>query len=88
MFERNVPDRVKTHILFKNSPLPPVPENRAGYEMMWKSMVQPDRPQMTKRPPCLLHAGHTLRICNSFSTSIVVTCTRLGVNVLMHYLSC
>jgi hypothetical protein len=23
------------------------PENRAVYEIMWKSMVQPDRPQMT-----------------------------------------
>jgi len=23
------------------------PENRAVYEVMWKIMVQPDRPQMT-----------------------------------------
>ena len=25
-----------------------VPENRAVYEIMWKNMVKPDRPQMTK----------------------------------------
>ena len=30
--------------MFNN--FPPL-ENRAVYEMMWKSMVKPDRPQMT-----------------------------------------
>jgi hypothetical protein len=33
-------------------------ENRAGYEIMWKNMVQPDRPQMTVQyGACILHAG-------------------------------
>jgi hypothetical protein len=27
--------------------LKPVPENRAVYEIMWKNMVQGNRPQMT-----------------------------------------
>ena len=29
--------------MFSNSP----PENRAVYEIMWKNIVEPDRPQMT-----------------------------------------
>jgi hypothetical protein len=34
-----VVEKIKTHILF--------PENRAFYEIMWKNIVEPDRPQMT-----------------------------------------
>jgi len=30
-----------------NNPTPHPPESRAVYELMWKSMVKPDRPQMT-----------------------------------------
>jgi hypothetical protein len=34
------------------------PEIRIVYEIMWKNMVQPDRPQMTiKYGGCALHAG-------------------------------
>jgi hypothetical protein len=44
---RNVSDEVvyksKTHILCSEL----VSENPAVYEIMWKSTVQPDRPQMT-----------------------------------------
>jgi hypothetical protein len=38
------------------------PENRGVYEIMWKHMVQPDRPQMSERLEirCDLHTG-TLR---------------------------
>jgi hypothetical protein len=45
---RNVSDKfaekIKTHILRSNTFFP---ENRAVYEVMWKNMVEPDRPQMT-----------------------------------------
>ena len=35
--------------MFNNPPPPPPhPENRAVYELMWKNMVQPERPQMKK----------------------------------------
>jgi hypothetical protein len=34
----------KTHFMSNNF-FPP--KNRAVYEIMWKNMVQPDRPQMT-----------------------------------------
>jgi hypothetical protein len=43
MFQTNVAEKIKTHILCS---IMFFPENRAFYEIMWKNMVQPDRPQM------------------------------------------
>jgi hypothetical protein len=44
---RNVSDKVvqkiKTHFMFNNF----FSENRAVYEIMWKNMVEPNRPKMT-----------------------------------------
>jgi hypothetical protein len=42
-FSAEVVDTIKTHILCWVT----FSENRAVYEIMWKSAVQPDRPQMT-----------------------------------------
>jgi hypothetical protein len=42
MFQAKVLEKIKTHFMFNNF----FPENRAVYEIMWKNMVQPDRPQM------------------------------------------
>jgi hypothetical protein len=36
-------EEIKTHILWSKTFL----ENRGVYEIMWKNLVQPDRPQMT-----------------------------------------
>jgi len=36
-------EKIKTRILCSTAFLS---ENHAGYEIMWKNMVQPDRPQM------------------------------------------
>ena len=36
---------IKTHFLFNNFLFPP--KNRAVYEIIWKNMVEPDRPQKT-----------------------------------------
>jgi hypothetical protein len=46
---RNVSDKIcrenqNTHFIF-NSPRPP--ENLAVYEIVWKNIVEPGRPQMT-----------------------------------------
>jgi hypothetical protein len=42
MFQTKVVENTKTHILCSvNS------ENYAVYEVMWKNIVEPDRPQMT-----------------------------------------
>jgi hypothetical protein len=44
VFRTKVVEKVKnTHFVFNNV----FSENRAVYEIMWKNMVQPDRPQMT-----------------------------------------
>jgi hypothetical protein len=56
---RNVSDKScrenqNTHFMFNNF----FSENRAICEIMWKNMVQPDRPQMTIwYGACALHAG-------------------------------
>jgi hypothetical protein len=39
-------EKIKTLILY---PVTPLPKNRAVYELMWKNIVEPDRPQMTVR---------------------------------------
>jgi hypothetical protein len=45
MFQAKVVEKLETRILcFAN---PPSPANCAVYEIMWKSMVDPGRPQMT-----------------------------------------
>jgi hypothetical protein len=40
MFQTKFVEKIKTHFMIHFSP-----ENRAVYEIMWKNMVQPDRPQ-------------------------------------------
>jgi hypothetical protein len=44
-FSGKVVEKIETHILFS---ITLFPESRAVYEIMWKAMVQPHRPQMTK----------------------------------------
>jgi len=46
MFQAEVVKKIKTHILC--SVIPPPSENFAICEIMWKNMIEPDRPQMTK----------------------------------------
>jgi hypothetical protein len=64
-------------------------ENRPIYEIMWKNIVQPDRPEMItrRRALCVLdNRGHrhTLIISKtySFSTAKVVTRTPLSVTFI------
>jgi hypothetical protein len=44
MVQTKVVERIKTHFMFSNLFSP---ENRAFYEMMWKYIVEPGRPDMT-----------------------------------------
>ena len=65
-------------------------ENRAVYEIMWKNIVEPDRPQHAH---CMLDTSgykHILRICNTycFSTTTTDARTRLNVVLYVHWLSC
>jgi hypothetical protein len=43
MLQTKVVEKIRKHILF----LIFFSENLAIYEIMWKNMVEPDRPQMT-----------------------------------------
>jgi hypothetical protein len=52
MFQTEIVDCIKTHVMLKNFFFF---ENCAIYEIMWKSIAEPDRPQLTiwrKRIAC------------------------------------
>ena len=60
MFQTNVVEKTKTRILYSIIIFPP--ENLAAYDVMWKNMVEPERPQMIiqyGKERCDLHAGLT-----------------------------
>jgi hypothetical protein len=42
MFQTEVVEKIETYILCPITPS----ENRANYEIMWKTVVQPERPHM------------------------------------------
>ena len=46
MFQTKNVEKIKIYFMF-NYFLPPPPESRAVYEIMWKNILGPDRPQMT-----------------------------------------
>jgi hypothetical protein len=59
---RNVSDKISrgnqnTHFMFSNFFSP---ENRAVYEVMWKNVVEPDKPEMTIW--CMCFAARYLRL--------------------------
>ena len=55
MFLTKVVEKIKTHILCS---ITFFSENCAIYEIMWKNMVESDRPQMTiEYGACALHVG-------------------------------
>jgi hypothetical protein len=43
MSQTKVVEKIKTHFMFNNVSF----RNPAAYQIMWKNMVEPDRPQMT-----------------------------------------
>jgi len=54
MMQTDVIEKTKTHNLCSVT----FPENRTVYEVMWKNMVESDRPQATSYyGACALHAG-------------------------------
>ena len=95
MFLTKVVEKIKTHILCS---IPFYifffPENRAVYEIMWKNLVQRDRPQMTiwrmRIACCVPKATNTLRICNTyyFSTAKIITRTRLNATLSVRCRTC
>ena len=69
-------------------------ENRAICEIMWKNIVEPDRPQMTiwrMRFACQIpKATYKHSECHTcgFSTATTVAQTRFSVRLYVHCLSC
>jgi len=97
MFYTQVVEKIKTHILclIIFSITSPPPENRAIYDTMWKSIIDPDRPQMTirrMRTACYItkstNTQTTLYTTHCFSTATMVARTRLIVMLYVQYLSC
>jgi len=95
---RNFSDKIcrenqNTHFMFSNFFF----ENRAVYEKKWKKFVEQGRAGHRRHyGACALHARylklqiHTRRLFNNhcFSTTIMVTRTRLSVTLFIHFLSC
>jgi hypothetical protein len=65
-------------------------ENRIVYEIMWKIMEEPERPQMRTQHMRLTHAqAHApVEICNNycFSTATTVSWSRLNVTLPMLFI--
>jgi hypothetical protein len=89
---RNVSDKncrknQDTHFMF-NTIIFFTPKNRATYDMMWKNMVQPDRPQMTIKYSTekMQQYRHTILIFNTycFYTATMITQTHLNVTSHVH----
>jgi len=41
-------EKIETHFVYSvNFPLPPPPENRVVYKIMWKNIIERDKTQMT-----------------------------------------
>jgi len=59
MFQTIVVEKIETHILLYVNIF--LFENRAAYVIMWKHIVEPDRPQMTIQGARALHAGLMLQ---------------------------
>jgi hypothetical protein len=86
MFQTKFVVKIKTQILYSVKFF----ENRAVYEIMWKNIMEPNRPQMIIRGSCALPAGYLklltqLRICNIFCSS---TATMVASTFYAHCLSC
>jgi hypothetical protein len=93
MPQASIVEKIKTHILCSFTPF--FFENRAVCEIMWKNIVESDRPQMTIwRMPfeCWVTEATDLHsecvILNCFSTATMVTRTLLNVTVYVQCLSC
>jgi len=86
LLQTNVVQKIKTHFIFKH-----FSESRAVYEITWKNMLQPDRPQMTihyEHAHCLLDNWgyrHTLRICNTYCFSAATVFTWMLPSDTLHF---
>jgi len=89
MFQTKVVDKIITHILCSPTTFL---ENRAVYEIMWENISEPDRPKMTiwrMRIACwITKATEIIFYTYCFSTTTVVTRTRLNLMLCVKYTAC
>jgi hypothetical protein len=91
-YYRNISDsvveKINTYVLC--SGIPPSPENRAVYEIMWKMWCL-DRPQMTvwhMRIACWIAKARIQTCTRSIRTATVVTRTHISITLYVHWLAC
>jgi len=68
-------------------------ENHAMYEIMWKYVVEPDRPPMTKQHICIASwinkaTRHTLRICNTYCFTMATMFMQTHLTVTIIHFAC
>jgi len=89
MIQTEFVDKIETYFTINNF----FSENHGVYDVMWKRMVDQDRPQTTiQYGTCALLAAyrHTVRVYNNscFCTATVVTRARLNVTLQVRCVSC
>jgi len=83
MFQTEFVEKIKTHILYSIF----FSENYVVYEIMWKSVLEPDRPRWqynTAHADCMLDKEvyrPTFWICNSYCFSTAPTVTRCALKL-------
>jgi hypothetical protein len=103
MFQRNIIEKIETHILCSIAFFPP--ESHADFKTMWKNIVELGRRQRTTwcvRIACWItktththtHTHHThththtLRICNTCCFSTTTMVARTRLIVRLYYIAC
>jgi hypothetical protein len=66
MFQTKVVEKIETHIMFNIFFF----ENLTGYDIMWKNIVNPDRPRM--RVWCMLVACWIPQATNTVSEYVII----------------
>ena len=87
MFETEVVEKIKTHFMSSNFFSP---ENLALYEIIWKHVVNPDRPQMTiwnMRIACWMHKATDTCLEYVIPTAFSTARTRLVI-MFETYIAC
>ena len=93
MFQTNVVQKIEARVLYL---IIFFSEKHAGYEIMWKNLVESDRPQMTIwlmripfwEPKATITRSEYVRSVYWFPTANLVAPTRFSVTLYVRCLSC
>ena len=82
MFQTEVAEKIKIFFMFNNF----FSENRAVYELMWKNMVEPDRPHMTMW--CMRFACWITKNIDTHSEYVILIVFPLQQRLRYTYVAC